>query len=126
MCSYKVEKQLKVVEIYFESPTFDKITHDAKINFVGKISMFGGTMGLFTGFSLLSAFEIVYFILKFLYQVWQNYKIEERQKKKRANGKVIISKSLLGLLAILCLLVLMIIIHYLIISSLTTFYYVEM
>ena len=52
------------VTIYFEEPTFYQVKRDAKTNLVTKISAFGGTLGLFTGFSLLRAVEIVYWILK--------------------------------------------------------------
>ena len=61
-CSeYKKKTQLHFVNIFFKSPTFDKITEDAKTNFVTKISVLGGTLGLFAGFSLLSGAELAYF-----------------------------------------------------------------
>jgi hypothetical protein len=68
------------VKIYFASPTLDLITKDLKANFMTKISnigwfliilMFtsicafpGGTMGLFAGFSIISGFEIIFFVCK--------------------------------------------------------------
>ena len=39
----------------------DEITEDTKTNFVTKISVLGGTLGLFAGFSLLSGVELLYF-----------------------------------------------------------------
>ena len=36
-CTYDVKERFKVVEIYFDTPPFDQITHDVKINFVGNI-----------------------------------------------------------------------------------------
>ena len=44
-----VQEKLQVVEIYFDTPTFDKITRDAKTTNVGKISSIGGHLGLLTG-----------------------------------------------------------------------------
>ena len=58
-----MKAKLQHVNIFFKSPTFDKITKDAKTNFVTKISVLGGTLGLFAGFSLLSGAELVYFVL---------------------------------------------------------------
>ena len=60
----KCKQKLQVIEIYIATPTFDKITLDAKTNIETMISTVGGTLGLFTGFSLLSAVEILYWILK--------------------------------------------------------------
>ena len=60
------QKPLKLhyVNIYFSSPTYDIITKDLKTNFETKLSTIGGTMGLFTGLSILSGIEIIYFIIK--------------------------------------------------------------
>ena len=48
-CEYEIQEKLQVVEIYFDTPTFDKITIDAKTNSIAKLSMIGGTLGLLTG-----------------------------------------------------------------------------
>ena len=61
---YKNQSELHFVHIFFATPTFDLITKDEKPNFVTKLSAIGGTMGLLTGFSLISAVEILYFFLK--------------------------------------------------------------
>ena len=42
----------------------DEITEDTKTNFVTKISVLGGTLGLFAGFSLLSGVELLYFTFR--------------------------------------------------------------
>ena len=55
---------LHYVNIYYTSPTVDSITEDTKTNFVTKISVLGGTLGLFAGFSLLSGVEIIYTIIQ--------------------------------------------------------------
>ena len=57
----KRHTELHWVHIQFNTPTFDKITRDEKANFVAKMSALGGTMGLLTGFSVISAAEIVFF-----------------------------------------------------------------
>ena len=48
-CQYEIQEKLLVVEIYFDTPTFDKITKDAKTNNIAKLSMIGGTLGLLSG-----------------------------------------------------------------------------
>ena len=61
---YEWENNLKYVRIFFDTPTFDRITKDRAAKFVDMLSAIGGTMGLLTGFSLISAVEIGYFAIK--------------------------------------------------------------
>ena len=52
------------MRIYFDTPTFDRITKDRAAKFVDMLSAIGGTMGLLTGFSIISGVEILYFAAK--------------------------------------------------------------
>ena len=58
--------RVKIVSIYFDTPGYDEITKDTSAKFVDMLSAIGGTMGLLTGFSLISGVEILYFLAKFL------------------------------------------------------------
>ena len=49
------------MRIYFDTPTLNKITMDKAAKFEDMLSAIGGTMGLLTGFSIISGVEIVYF-----------------------------------------------------------------
>ena len=60
---------LQVVEIYFSTATYDEIVNDVSVSLGDQISAIGGTMGLFAGFSILSAVEILYFMFKFLFSL---------------------------------------------------------
>ena len=71
----KRHTELHWVHIHFNTPTFDKITRDEKANFVAKMSALGGTMGLLTGFSIISLVEIVFFGAKILYDSFKNLKM---------------------------------------------------
>ena len=61
---YQWKNKLRYVRIYFDTPTFNRITKDRAAKFVDMLSAIGGTMGLLTGFSIISGVEIVYFIIK--------------------------------------------------------------
>ena len=63
------EATLRYVRIYFETPTFDKIEKDRAAKFVDMLSAIGGTMGLLTGFSIISGVEIVYFLIKIILKI---------------------------------------------------------
>ena len=65
---YYVRTKLNRIKIYFNTPTFLLITKDEKANFEDKLSAVGGTMGLLTGFSLISGVEIIYFGFKIAFK----------------------------------------------------------
>ena len=58
--------KLRYVRIYFDTPAFDRITKDRAAKFVDMLSAVGGTMGLLTGFSIISGVEILYFTGKLI------------------------------------------------------------
>ena len=59
------------MRIYFDTPTFDRITKDDAAKFVDMLSAIGGTMGLLTGFSIISGVEILYFAAKMIWNILQ-------------------------------------------------------
>ena len=62
---YELERpNLKYVKIQFNAPVFDKVTKDRAAKFVDQLSAIGGTMGLLTGFSIISGVEIIFFIIR--------------------------------------------------------------
>ena len=63
---FEWKNKLRYVRIYFDTPIFDKIKKDTAVKFVDILSAIGGTMGLLTGFSIISVIEIIYFSLKIL------------------------------------------------------------
>ena len=77
---YEWENNLKYVRIFFDTPTFDRITKDRAAKFVDMLSAIGGTMGLLTGFSIISAVEIIYFGTRIFLNIFL------RKKNFRTNG----------------------------------------
>ena len=63
---------LRFVRIYFDTPTFDRIIKDRSAKFEDMLSAIGGTMGLLTGFSIISAVEILYFAGKIVLTLIRN------------------------------------------------------
>ena len=80
---YKFEKRFAMANFFFEEPYVTKVTKDAKISMVGKLvreetlrkllryinksirqGNIGGTLGLCTGFSIVSIYELVHLALK--------------------------------------------------------------
>ena len=72
-----VNVSLEKVYIYFDTATFDEIERDEKViseawlnnsdlkvTMEAQLGLIGGTMGLLTGFSILSAVEIIYYLFR--------------------------------------------------------------
>ena len=55
---------VQLVQIYFDTASFDEIERDKKIKFEAQLSLIGGTMGLLTGFSVISGVELICFLVK--------------------------------------------------------------
>ena len=66
---YEWKETLRYVRIYFDTPTFDRITKDRAAKFVDMMSAIGGTMGLLTGFFIISGAETVYFAGKMIFDM---------------------------------------------------------
>ena len=62
------------MRISFDTPKFDRITKDRAAKFVDMLSAIGGTMGLLTGFSIISAVEILYFAAKIAMKILKTQK----------------------------------------------------
>ena len=74
-CVYILEWQndLRYVRIFFDTRTINKVTKDRAAKFVDMLSAIGGTMGLLTGFSIISAVEILYFAAKILSKIYRSF-----------------------------------------------------
>ena len=75
---YEWRNNLRYVRIYFDTPTIDRITKDRAAKFVDILSAIGGTMGLLTGFSIISGVEIIYFAGKIILNLFMSKKINTK------------------------------------------------
>ena len=76
-----LRSNLKYIKIHFNAPVFDKVTKDRAAKFVDQLSAIGGTMGLLTGFSIISGVEIIYFALKISLGYFNSFKEKIMTKK---------------------------------------------
>ena len=68
-----------MIRIRFGTFSFDKITKGVKANLFDKLSHFGGTAGLFNGFSIICVFEFLAFGIIFFMEICS------RKKAKKTN-----------------------------------------
>ena len=57
---------VQLVQIYFDPASYDETERDKKIKFEAQLSLIGGTMGLLTGFSIISGIEIIFFLFRLI------------------------------------------------------------
>ena len=74
-----MQSTLQLVQIYFDTATFDDIEKDKKIKVEAQLSLIGGTMGLLTGFSIISGIEIIFFIFRLSLSSQQYFKFMSSQ-----------------------------------------------
>ena len=55
-----------MIRIRFGTSSLDRVTKQLRLNWIDKVSYFGGTAGLFTGCSFISAFEFLPFVVTLL------------------------------------------------------------
>ena len=72
------KSKLHYAKISFNTPKFEKITKDRAAKFVDMLSAIGGTMGLLTGFSIISGIEILYFIIKIAIGFYKKFRNKEK------------------------------------------------
>ena len=59
---------------------------DRAAKFVDKLSAIGGTMGLLTGFSIISGAEILYFLVKIILRIRNKTTLKIRELKYKQTG----------------------------------------
>ena len=69
---------LKYLRIFFEAEPYDKITKDSSAKFTDILAAIGGTMGLLTGFSIISGIEILYFGFKIILNLVKGKPVKKR------------------------------------------------
>ena len=74
--------KFKFVRIFFYLTNLNRITKDRAAKFVDMLSAIGGTMGLLTGFSIISGVEIIYFGIKIILKI-----LKDRAKMKSTTHK---------------------------------------
>ena len=53
-----------MIQIFIATDVYDSIERDVKVTLEAQLGLIGGTMGLFTGFSIISGVELLYYAIK--------------------------------------------------------------
>ena len=74
---YEQRQNLRFIKIKFDTPVFTIVTNERAATFAKIFGEIGGTMGLLTGFSIITAVEIVYFIAKIIIGFFKHVSISK-------------------------------------------------
>ena len=66
LCSNFIKKFVSIIKVESPTSTITKSAREVRVTFIDQIGTVGGTLGLFTGMSILSMVEVVFFLLKFI------------------------------------------------------------
>ena len=86
-----------MVQIYFKTATYDEIERDVKVTLEAQLGLIGGTMGLFTGFSILSGVEIIYYVIKFFMSLRTSRKDAHLNHSKAETNPLLINSVFINL-----------------------------
>ena len=88
LCFQFIEKFVAIVSVQSPTNTITKSARDVRVTFIDQLGTIGGTLGLFTGMSILSMVEIAFFAFTF-FTTWYKFDIKDFNtfiKKKIAQG----------------------------------------
>ena len=81
-CVDRLNKEHAVLHIVIKEPTFLKIVQNIRVGFADKLGIAGGTIGLFTGLSLISVVETGYWITRWLMERMKNMAAQRLEARK--------------------------------------------
>ena len=64
LCKRIQSKDKAKITVKLEGPTFRKYRRSMRVTFTDKLGSIGGTLGLFSGFSLMAIIELIHWICK--------------------------------------------------------------
>ena len=71
VCKHRYKNEIAKLTIQISDPTVTKIMKDVKMSFSGMLGVVGGTLGLFTGVSLVSIVEALFWIYKTIRRIFK-------------------------------------------------------
>ena len=77
-CKERLTKEYATLRIIIKEPTLLKIIQNIRVSFADKLGIAGGTIGLFTGLSLISIVETCYWILRWLLEKTKKLAAQKR------------------------------------------------
>jgi hypothetical protein len=88
MCKSFVAEYIAIVSVESPTNTVTKSAREPRVTFIDQLGTIGGTLGLFTGISILSMIEIGFFVFTFLISFFQISKDDALPAAKKTKSRV--------------------------------------
>lgn len=80
-CRSRAKDEFAVVKIEYRSPYAAVIKQDVRVSWSDKFGVIGGTVGLFTGLSIISVVETIYWVMIGILSLLREYSQQRRNEK---------------------------------------------
>ena len=82
----RFKNDISILNFFFDTPTITQISLEMRVNTFDKLSMIGGTLGLYTGISIITLIEMVWWLIKFGIYVFRR-QLKNAKKKMLDTSK---------------------------------------
>ena len=85
-CDEQLRHEFGVVSVIIDNPYITEINSDQRVSFADKLGIAGGTVGLFSGLSLISVVELGYWIMRWIMQTGKDMAAKKKNPPAVANA----------------------------------------
>ena len=86
-CLERLKKDHALLEVIVKEPRVMQISQNVRVSFEDKLGIAGGTIGLFSGLSLISVVETLYWIARFIMERSKALAAQRREARKTNAGE---------------------------------------
>ncbi len=81
----RFREDISILNFYFDTPFISKMTLEMRVTIFDQIAAIGGALGLFTGISLISLVEVVYWLARY-FTSFAKFRLRGGEKRKSAGN----------------------------------------
>ena len=77
----RFRRDISVLNFFFDTPIITKICLEMRVSMFDKLSAIGGTLGLYTGISIITMIEIVWWLIQFGVHAFRSTALRDNHTK---------------------------------------------
>ena len=80
----RFKRDISVLNFFFDTPIITQIGLEMRVSMFDKLSAIGGTLGLYTGISIITIVETIWWLIRFVI-----YAVRRKNDKKPYNNNIV-------------------------------------
>ena len=80
----RFKRDISVLNFFFDTPIITQIGLEMRVSMFDKLSAIGGTLGLYTGISIITIVETIWWLIRFII-----YAVRQKKYKKPQNNNIV-------------------------------------